>query len=157
MIRVIYTSHYNNITSVHLVFFFFHKVWCKKYKTNKNTQKLKTHFKKYQQIVQPFFAFFCCISPCLIWRRQSGAVIDSGNADKSQIKEQIQLPLYELWMHLCKGVQADFFTAWIQARKDVLKACCVRMKYIFHFPCFLCHITSWRTGNCITVFKSTVY
>ena len=45
--KVIYTSHYNSITSVHLVFFsFFIKSddARKQNKTNKNTQKLKTQF-----------------------------------------------------------------------------------------------------------------
>lgn len=45
--RVIYTSHYNNITFVHLVFFFFFSIKSDDAKIKnkqKNTQKLQTHF-----------------------------------------------------------------------------------------------------------------
>lgn len=57
--RVIYTSHYNNITSVHLFFIFFLRKswWCKKEKKCKHSITKDT-LKKFKQIVQPFFVFF---------------------------------------------------------------------------------------------------
>lgn len=60
---------------------------------NKHSETQK-HIKKYQQIVQPFFVlfFFACRVPAIIWRRRLGAEMNSGNADKFQIGEQIQIP-----------------------------------------------------------------
>ena len=159
--RVIYTSHYNNITSVHLVFFsffFLHKVWwCKNTKQTETLKKLQTHFflkntnKLYNLFFAFFFFFFCCITPGLIWRRPPEAAIDSGNADRHPtLRSRYRYPLYELWMHLPRGVQHDFYTAWMDARQGVLIAwkCQNDMKMNLHLV---------LDGFCFFVFWSYVF
>lgn len=177
--RVIYTSHYNNITSVHLVFFsFFFSIKSDDAKIQ-NKQK---HSKNYRQIFLKIptncttfslhFFLFCCITPGLIWRRPPEAAIDSGNADRHPtLRSRYRYPPYELWMHLPRGVQHDFYTAWMDDRQGVLIAwkCQNDMKINLHLvpDVFLFFFVSWSYifihENAVnhtswrSVFNSTAY
>lgn len=147
-----------------------------KYKTNRNTQKTTdTFFLKIPTNCTTFslhFFLFCCITPGLIWRRPPEAAIDSGNADRHPtLRSRYRYPPYELWMHLPRGVQHDFYTAWMDARQGVLIAwkCQNDMKINLHLvpDVFLFFFVSWSYifihENAVnhtswrSVFNSTAY
>lgn len=118
--RVIYTSHYKNITFVHLVFFFFSiKSDDAKIQNKQKHSKTTDTFLKIPTNCTTFLCIFCCITPGLIWRRQSGAVIDSGNADRHP-------KLRSRYRYLCMNYGCIFPEAFktvsIQGRQGVLKA-----------------------------------
>lgn len=65
--RVIYTSHYNNITSVHLVFFsFFFSIKSDDAKIQNKQKHSKNYrhifFKNTNKLYNLFFAFFFCFA-----------------------------------------------------------------------------------------------
>lgn len=66
--RVIYTSHYNNITSVHFFFFFPKSLMMQKYKTNK-TLNLLTH-KKQTNKRNKFYNLSLQFVLCQPWSRE---------------------------------------------------------------------------------------
>lgn len=91
---------------------------------NKNTQKLKDTFKKKknQQIVQRFFVLFFSVEPMVSFGGDDWELRwILGMQTNSKLGSRYRYPLYELWMHLPRGVYADFHTARIEARWGLLE------------------------------------